>query len=169
MKIHIIGGPGSGKSYAAKKLSKKLNIRKFDLDYLFWDNDGRHFNKKNTPENRDKELARILKLDSWIIEGVYYKWLSESFKLSDKIIILKPNVYLRDFRIIKRFLFRKMKIIKSKKKETLKGLIELLIWNHEYDNDNLKRAYVLINIYKEKVIELNKADEIIKILKEKNI
>ena len=36
-KIHIIGGPGSGKSYIAKKLSTLYNIKAYDLDDLFWD------------------------------------------------------------------------------------------------------------------------------------
>ena len=38
MKIHIIGGPGSGKTYLAEKLSKELGIQHYDLDELQWDN-----------------------------------------------------------------------------------------------------------------------------------
>ncbi len=34
MKIFIIGGPGSRKTYLAKKLSKELGIRHYDLDEL---------------------------------------------------------------------------------------------------------------------------------------
>ena len=39
MKIHIIGGSGSGKTYLAENLSKKYGIRHYDLDDLQWDND----------------------------------------------------------------------------------------------------------------------------------
>ncbi len=38
MKIHIIGGPGSGKTFLAEKLSKEYGIRHIDLDELQWDN-----------------------------------------------------------------------------------------------------------------------------------
>ena len=34
MKIHIIGGSGSGKTYLAENLSKKYGIRHYDLDDL---------------------------------------------------------------------------------------------------------------------------------------
>ena len=36
-KIHIIGPPASGKTYFVNKLSKKFDIKHFDLDDIFWD------------------------------------------------------------------------------------------------------------------------------------
>ena len=38
MKIHIIGCSGTGKTYLARKLSKKYNIQHYDLDDIQWDN-----------------------------------------------------------------------------------------------------------------------------------
>lgn len=46
MKIHIIGGSGTGKTYLAKKLSEKFNIPHFDLDDLFWDNSSDRYGVK---------------------------------------------------------------------------------------------------------------------------
>ena len=37
MKIHIIGGPGSGKTWLADRLSAEFNVPAFDLDDIFWD------------------------------------------------------------------------------------------------------------------------------------
>jgi adenylate kinase family enzyme len=38
MKIHIIGGPGSGKSFLAEQLSKEFGIQHYDLDKYQRDN-----------------------------------------------------------------------------------------------------------------------------------
>ncbi|MDF2572890.1 MAG: hypothetical protein K0R22_2937 [Sporomusa sp.] len=36
--IHIIGGPGSGKTYMAENISRKSGISCYGLDDIFWDN-----------------------------------------------------------------------------------------------------------------------------------
>ncbi|OEF98817.1 hypothetical protein BHF71_10850 [Vulcanibacillus modesticaldus] len=96
VKIHIIGGPGSGKSYIGEELSKNLNINRYDLDDIFWDNKSKTYGNRNSSEKRNRDLEKILKEQSWIIEGVYFSWLNESFNKADYIFVLKPNVYLRD-------------------------------------------------------------------------
>lgn len=103
---------------------------------------------------RDKKLSAILKNESWIIEGVFYGWLEESFKNADIVIILKTNVIVRDWRIIKRFVKRKLGFIPSKR-ESIKGLIDLLIWNHKYDNRNLKEAIAMIEQCNKKNVVLD--------------
>lgn len=35
LKIHIIGGSGTGKYYVAEKVSEKFNIPHYDLDNIF--------------------------------------------------------------------------------------------------------------------------------------
>lgn len=52
IKIHIIGGSGSGKSYICEKISKKFNIPHFDLDDIFWDNHAIEYGVK-TPESKE--------------------------------------------------------------------------------------------------------------------
>ena len=122
-KIHIIGGPGSGKSYMANLISNQINIKNYDLDDIFWDNSSNIFGSRADVRIRDINLQNILLNNSWIIEGVYYGWLSASFDKADIIIVLKINVYTRDWRIITRFLKRKIGLIQCNKKETFKGLI----------------------------------------------
>lgn len=72
MKIHIIGGSGTGKTYLAKRLSVKFNIPHFDLDDLFWDNTSSQYGVKMPVEKRNNMLNDILRKRDWIIEGVYY-------------------------------------------------------------------------------------------------
>ena len=139
-KIHIIGGPGSGKSYIAGIIAEKYSIPILDLDTIFWDNRSSLYGLKADPVERDKALNSFLDQNSWIVEGVYYGWLGSSFQKADLIVALSSSVWLRDVRIIKRFLKRKFGLIYPKKKETFKGLFELLKWNHGYDSKNLKQA-----------------------------
>lgn len=110
MKIHIIGCSGTGKTYLAKKLSNKYNIPHFDLDNIYWDNSSQKYGIKTKVEKRDKLFQNILEKDDWIIEGIYYKWLEQSFKNADIIYILDLPKYIYKFCIIKRFVKRKLKL-----------------------------------------------------------
>lgn len=51
-KIYISGGPGSGKTTYAKKLSQELNIPCFDLDEVKWINRPNAFNLRRPKEER---------------------------------------------------------------------------------------------------------------------
>lgn len=164
-KIHIIGGPGSGKTYTANKISKMLKVPKYELDNLFWDHDSEYFGSQTLPAIRQEKLAKILVEEKWVIEGVYYSWLEESFNQADYILVLKTNVYVRDWRIVKRFVLRKMKLIPSPRKENLRTLSDLIRWNHSYDGINLVQAIKLMKIHKDKVIILSKNDDVLKLFK----
>ena len=143
-KIHILGGPGSGKSYLARLVANELRYPVLDLDDIFWDNRDNSYDIISEPEKRDLALSNFLAQESWVVEGVYYRWLEDSFKQADHIVVLRPSVWLRDWRVLLRFLKRRMGVVPHKKKETFKGLWELLKWNHGYDADNLQRAVAFI-------------------------
>ncbi|WP_218672708.1 hypothetical protein [Oceanobacillus timonensis] len=155
-KIHIIGGSGSGKTYLAKILSDRLAIAATDLDNLFW---SKSYGVKKDSEIRNKELEVLLSENTWIMEGVYYAWLDSSFEQADQIIVLHTNLYVRQMRIIIRFLKRKFGILPTKK-ENLKDLIQLLKWNMKYDTNNLAKALRKIETYEEKVIHIYNKSEL---------
>ena len=115
-RIHIIGGPGSGKSYAAKHLSTRLGIPAHDLDDLFWDSAAQSYGVRASDADRDAKLMSITAEDTWIVESVYYRWLRPSFERADIIFVLRPNVFVRDWRILKRFVTRKLGINPTKEK-----------------------------------------------------
>ncbi|KJY74839.1 DNA topology modulation protein FlaR [Vibrio nigripulchritudo] len=157
-KIHIIGGPGSGKTYSAKKLQQTSDLTAYDLDRVFWDQSQDSY-VRASEEMRTKKLQEILANESWIIEGVYYKWLEESFQNADIIVILNPPLFKRQWRILKRFLVRKF-ILGHFRKETFPSFIELWRWNKKFDSDNMMRIADFTSKYKDKTVYCSSYEEI---------
>ena len=152
MKIHIIGGPGSGKTSLAHKLSSELGISHYDLDDLQWDNESTCYGKKRDQKERDVLLAEILKRSDWIIEGVYYAWCWQCFADADRIYLLNVPRKTYRSRIIRRFLRRKLGLEKGKK-ETFKSVRDLLRWADKYQKENLIEIRKLLVQYTDKVVE----------------
>ena len=161
MKIHIIGGSGTGKSYIADILSKQFRVPHFDLDDIFWDNNSQYYGIKMPINRRIKLLEKILQEENWIIEGVYYKWLEDSFKKADYIFILNVSTWVYKYRIILRFLKRKVGIAKGKK-ETIESLIKLIKWTDNYNKETIPKIIDFLEPYKKKVIVLESAIDILK-------
>ena len=151
MKIHIIGGPGSGKTFLAEQLSAQFGIPHFDLDALQWDNTSLCYGTKRDAQERDALLREILQKDDWIIEGVYYAWCGQCFADADRIYVLSVPRRQYRYRIIRRFVRRKIGLEKGKK-ETLRSLLELLKWADKYQRTNLVEIRRILQDYPDKVI-----------------
>lgn len=164
MKIHIIGCSGSGKTYLANALSKKYNISHFDLDDIQWNNNAKGYGEMRTLDKRKALLQEILFNNEWIIEGVYYAWVQQSFDEADKIYVLNMPSYLCKSRIIMRFIKRKLGILKGKR-ETLKSVYNLLKWTETFQNKNLKEIRNILDRYGDKVIWLSRKKDVEKIIK----
>ena len=145
--------------YFAERLSEKNSIHHYDLDDVFWDNTADHYGTKMPVERRTELFNRILSEDDWIIEGVFFDWLNDSFEQADKIFIMETPIIISRYRIIRRFFRRKLGHEKGKK-ETLKSLIELLKWTERFQNMNMPKIRSLLQKYNEKVIVLRNPKEI---------
>ena len=163
MKIHIIGCSGSGKTYFAKMLSDKYNIPHFDLDDIQWDTD-KGYGFKRPIEERNKLLQEILCNDEWIIEGIYYTWVQQSFEEADIIYVLDMPRYIYKTRIIVRFVKRKLGI-EAGKRETLKSVYNLMKWTETFQSKNLKEIKDILDKYSNKVIWISDKKEIQQIIK----
>lgn len=99
-KILVIGSPGSGKSTFAVQLSKQLDLPVIHLDKLNWIDD------KNTlnPAGFDELLEKVLKKDSWIIDGNYSRTLSKRLDYADTVIWLDLPKTICIYRIWKRYI-----------------------------------------------------------------
>ena len=152
VKIHIIGGSGSGKSFLAEELSKEYGIPHYDLDDLQWDQQAAEYGTKRDPQERQRLLEHILKQPDWIVEGVYYAWCQQCFADADRIYLLCVPRYQYRYRIIRRFVRRKLGIEKGKK-ETLKSAVNLLKWADRYQKENMVEIRTMLAQYSDKIIE----------------
>lgn len=163
IRIHIIGGSGSGKSYISEQISNKFNIPHFDLDNIFWDNNAVEYGVKTPEAERDNKLKKIVEQPSWIIEGVYFKWVELSFEMADKIFVLNTPLSMQEERIWSRYEKRKLGEVSSAKKETLQTVKDLINWNKNY-NLNYIPNFIRDNEYKSKIIQLESSEDIFKYL-----
>lgn len=83
-RVLVIGSPGAGKSTFARKLKKKTGLPLYYLD-LIWHKPDR---TTVSEEVFDGRLAEILKEDSWIIDGNYFRTLSVRLASCDTVFLL---------------------------------------------------------------------------------
>ena len=114
-------------------------------------------------EKRNALLKEILQNDNWIIEGVYYAWVQQSFDDADVIYVLDmpKNLYLS--RIIRRSINRALGIEKGKN-ETLKSVINLIKWTETFQNKNMKEIKTILDKYGDKVVWLYSRKDVQSIL-----
>jgi adenylate kinase family enzyme len=164
-KIFILGTVGSGKSTLAKELSKKLKIKHYDLDDVFWT---KKFNQKRTEKERDKLLLKICKKKSWIIEGVYTDWIEKGIKKSDLVVLLKIPFRVLLYRITKRTLKREKSKLKGKERynENFKDYLNLLRAAKRYPKKSYLQHKELVDKHKVNFIVIQKNKEIKNFIKE---
>lgn len=162
MKIHIIGCSGCGKTYLAKYLSEKYNIPHIDLDDLQWDTSASYGTKRH-PDAKAAMLKKALTQECWIIEGVYYTWVGQSFDEADIIYVLDMPAYIYRWRILRRFIKRKLGLQQGKQ-ETWKSLYHLMRWTRSFQDKNLKEIKTIMKQYSDKTIWLSSRKEVTKIM-----
>ena len=83
-RILIIGCPGSGKSYFAKRLGEILNLPVIHMDNLYWKKDKTSI----TREELINKLKPHLEKDSWIIDGNYHNTLKLRLEYATDVFFL---------------------------------------------------------------------------------
>ena len=83
-KIIVVGCPGAGKSTFSRKLAEKTGIPLYHLDALYWKEDWTHISR----ERLRFIQKRIMKNDSWIIDGNFMNTMETRIKRCNLIIFL---------------------------------------------------------------------------------
>ena len=105
-KIYIIGPVGSGKTTFATSLSKKLNIKYYELDKVSWDDE--HGNVKRNDEEAKKIFEEILNNKKWIIEDVGRDKFKQGRKEADIIYYIKLSRLKSYYRVSKRWIKQRL-------------------------------------------------------------
>ncbi len=152
MKLLIIGPVASGKTYLARKLSKELNIKYFEIDSIVHDD----LNKvKRTVEEQNVIINKIdNENEEWILEGTLRKNLNYLLDLADKIIYLEVPVKIRKRRILFRFIKQKLNIEKCNYKPTMEMLKLMYKWTNDFENKREEFEKILLK-YNNKIIKEN--------------
>jgi len=158
-RIAIVGPPGSGKSFLADILGKRLGLPVYHMDLHFW--------KPNWGETDEKEWAREVTKQTqkpqWIIEGGYlydYSTIIPRFKGAELVIFLNIN----ERECIDNVLRRRPQPsdwfpkFLQETEETTKYLIENVIKKYEPKRQMIYKTRD--NHAKGKFIELNTREEI---------
>ena len=159
-KIYIIGPVGSGKTTLSILLSKKYNIKKYELDRIVWDDD--NGNIKRTIEEINILFNKIINKKSWIIEDVGRKKFIEGIKKADMVYYIdlpKITIYKR---CISRWIKQKTGKEKYNYKPTLKGLFEMLKWaKQDLKNKNEKIERIINYSKKYKILKRKDIKELV--------
>lgn len=147
-KIYIIGPVASGKTTLAKRLSKDLNIKHYELDSVIFET------KESGDIKRSKEevnniFTKIINSNNWIIEDVGRDIFKAAYEKADIIIFINISRLLIYKRIIFRWIKQKIGTEKNTYKPNLNILIKMFRWaNNDIKGNKLKS----FNIYKDKLL-----------------
>ncbi len=104
-RILIVGDSGRGKSTLAVSLSKKLKIKYYSTDDFYWKI---KFTIPNDKHVSIKNISKIYKQESWIVEGSTRSLIKEGIDKSDIIIhLVYPNLLSQFWYLFLRNLTRK--------------------------------------------------------------
>lgn len=88
----------------------------------------------------------------------------ETIEKADIVFILNPNVFIRDYWIIKRFLLSRTGIRPWNYKQTIRNLCKMIIkWNHQYD---VQRVLEIITEYRKNPFIVRRKSEVINRIEE---
>lgn len=101
VKIHILGGPGSGKTTLAQDLSARFHIPHYDLDLI---------GHKNGMGNEAyvEDAFAIAEQPGWVTEGCTLVWIDLLLQRADSIVLLEVSWPVAAYRIIRRHITKSL-------------------------------------------------------------
>lgn len=84
-RIYIAGGPGSGKTTLAKRISSSLTIPFYEMDLIGWENG---VGAPRPLEVCAQDVHDIANRADWVAEGGHHPWIDELLQRAELIVWL---------------------------------------------------------------------------------
>ncbi len=101
MQVHILGGPGSGKTTLAQTISSRFKIPHYDLDTV----SGKY---GDLMEPYIREAIALAQRPAWVTEGIYLHWIDPLLYQADAIVLLEISWPVAAWRIIRRHIIKSL-------------------------------------------------------------
>jgi adenylate kinase family enzyme/ribosomal protein S27AE len=112
-RIHIVGGPGSGKTTLAHEIGTRLGIEVYELDLIAFT--GPDYIQRTLSE-RLADISLIANRPAWITEGLFILWTEPLLEYADIIVWLDNVTWGRSmWRTVHRFVSLALKEAKSRR------------------------------------------------------
>lgn len=85
-RVHVVGGPGSGKTTLALRLGERLGVPVHHLDDLH--RVGGANGRLRPAQERDRLVERVMEEPAWVTEGVHLGWTDPFIEAADLVVWL---------------------------------------------------------------------------------
>jgi|SRR6266851_2789790 len=100
LKIHILGGPGSGKTTLGECLSSRFHVPHYDLDQIGW--------KLNDMAEYIDTAFALAKQPGWVTENIGVIWTDPLLYQADCIVLLEVSWPVVAWRILRRHISKSL-------------------------------------------------------------
>jgi RecA/RadA recombinase len=137
-RIHVIGGPGSGKTTLARQLAARVSAPVFDLDEVAYVGGA---GPERPLAQRLADVAAIAAQPAWVTEGIYLRWIDDLLRAADAVVWLDVPGRVAVWRIVLRH--ARASIAGTNRHPGLGKLIRFLRSTHRYYTDTSPGAPAL--------------------------
>lgn len=139
-RILVIGCPGAGKTYFAKKLKAIINLPVIHMDNLYWRKDKTSISQ----EELSQKLLPYLEKDEWIIDGNFHDTLALRLKYATDVFFINVTREECIEGILERIDQPRDDIPWI---ETKKDAVELIAWTLDYEERTKAKEEELLKEY----------------------